>query len=476
MDEMNNTPEPEETPARFVRRKRDKVQEFKEAYLPFIIAGVALLLILVFIIGSVSRAVAKGKADKEASIAASAAEEKLKAEQDAEAERLMTEADYLAEGYDYLGAIAAIDRFSGNIEDYPLMNAKREAYIERQNAVTAWNDPAKIPNLAFQLLIADPSRAFHDKNYSVQYKNNFITTDEFSAILQQLYDNNYMLVNLTDFVTVTQNAEGNVSYEAKTLYLPDGKKPIMLTEMNVNYYSYMIDGNSDGVPDKDGAGFASKLMVDASGKIVNEIVDANGNTVTGAYDMVPILDAFIAEHPDFSFRGARATIALTGSEGLFGYHTEPSAKEKLGEEAYKQEVDNAGTVAEALRNSGYIIACYTYDNIDYKSKSLTEVQNDLKGWAENVTPILGKVDTLVYARNTDISTEKGTYSGEKFSALYDAGFRCFIGQFGTESWADVQTGYVRQVRIPVSGSGLINTPSLYEGLFDASTVKDSHRG
>ena len=47
------------------RRKRTKMQIFKEVYLPVIIAGVALLFILIFIIGSITRAVQKGNAEKQ---------------------------------------------------------------------------------------------------------------------------------------------------------------------------------------------------------------------------------------------------------------------------------------------------------------------------------------------------------------------------------------------------------------------------
>ena len=55
------------------RKKRSRMQIFKEVYLPAIIAGAALLMVLIFIIGSIVRSVQKNKAEKEASIAASIA-------------------------------------------------------------------------------------------------------------------------------------------------------------------------------------------------------------------------------------------------------------------------------------------------------------------------------------------------------------------------------------------------------------------
>ena len=55
------------------RRKRSKLRIFKETYLPLIIVGVALLLIIIFIIGSITRAVQRANAKAQASINASIA-------------------------------------------------------------------------------------------------------------------------------------------------------------------------------------------------------------------------------------------------------------------------------------------------------------------------------------------------------------------------------------------------------------------
>ena len=46
------------------RKQRTKVQIFKETYLPVIIAGVALLLIVIFIIGSIVRSIQKKNFEK----------------------------------------------------------------------------------------------------------------------------------------------------------------------------------------------------------------------------------------------------------------------------------------------------------------------------------------------------------------------------------------------------------------------------
>lgn len=40
--------------------------------------------------------------------------------------------------------------------------------------------------------------------------------------------------------------------------------------------------------------------------------------------MVPLIDRFVEEHPDFSYRGAKGIVALTGYNGILGYRTDQS--------------------------------------------------------------------------------------------------------------------------------------------------------
>ena len=78
--------------------------------------------------------------------------------------------------------------------------------------------------------------------------------------------------------------------------------PFVLSQDDVCYYHYM-----------DGDGFATKLVVDEDGKIRNEYVNDDGSVSVGDYDMVPLIDRFVEEHPYFSYRGGKGIVALTGS-------------------------------------------------------------------------------------------------------------------------------------------------------------------
>ena len=470
MDEQQRN---SQRPVNPIRKQRSKMQIFKEAYLPVVIAAAALLLIIIFIAGSISRSNEQKRLEEEASIAASQHQASEAARLEAEVRSLLSQAAKLVKDYDYAGAITILESFSGDMMDYPQLTAQIIAYENAQKNMVAWDDPSKIPNLSMQLLVADTNRAYTHSVYGNSFRNNFITTTEFSKILEQLYDNGYMLVSLDDILTTSIAVDGSVTYVPKTLYLPKGKTPLLLTQTNVNYNIYLVDSDGDSLPDKNGCGFASKLVLDAQGNLKCEMVDSTGQTVTGDYDMVPILESFIKSHPDFSYRGARAILAVTGYNGLFGYRTNASAKTIFGEDAYKEDVAAAKKIAQTLKSKGYEFACYTYENIDYAGSSYASVQSDLNKWLTEVPEILGQVDIMVFAQNSDISKNKDAYTGEKYNLLKNSGFGfCTDGA----PWATLSAGQARLGRIMLTGKNLKNNADWFAQMFDAASVLDSARG
>lgn len=472
MDEFKNE---SSRPVNPRRRRRTKMDIFKESYLPVIIVGIALLFIIITIIGSIVQGAQRKKIAEQEALDAAIAQQELADRLTKEAASLLTEASYYASSYDYDQAIQIINRFSGNIAEQPQLSNALQQYEQAKTNAVAWSDPSQVLNLSFQLLIADPIRAFADANYGNAYNRNFITIDEFRIILDQLYTNDYVLVSLSDIVTVSETEEGSV-YTPATVYLPEGKKPVILTQTHVNYNIFMTDGNGDKLPDKDGAGFASKLVLDKSGKLANELIDRDGSTLVGEYDLIPILNSFIESNPGFSYRGAKAIIALTGYDGLFGYRTNPGAESWLGTEAYQQEIENAKKIIQAVRADGYELACYTYENVGYGDLGLSNMQADLKKWNDEVVPILGQVDILAFAQISDISAH-GVYSGDKFNSLMDSGFRYYLGfcQDGA-LWADTQPNYFRQARILVTGSNLKYKNHWFDGILDPIQILSSTRG
>ena len=465
----NEAPRPERR-RETQREKRQRIRKFKEEKLPRIIAAVAAGIMVFLALGAVIRGFINKAANDKAQSGAEANAQSAAQKLDAEAQRLLNEAAALAAGYDYESAIATLDSFSGEMSAYPEMISNRSAYNQAQSQLVAWSDPSKVPNLSFHVLIADPGRAFTNASLGKKYNQNFVTTDEFSKILQQLYDNGYVLVSMEDVFTETTSESGVTTYAANTIYLPSNKKPIMITETLVNYLGYMIDGDGDGVADKGGAGFASRLVLQ-NGEIKAELVTSTGETIVGDYDLVPILNAFIKEHPDFSYRGARAILGVCGHEGVFGYRTNKSVINTKGQAYYDEQVAGAKEVVAALKAEGYEIACYTYENIPYATSDATKIKNDLTKWSEEVKPILGDVDVLIYAQTSDIND----YTGSKYNVVYSSGFRYFINS-AKSPWVEISTNHVRQSRLMVTGTNMAYYADMFSGYFNAMAVLNSARG
>ncbi len=456
--------EPQDSDAPRRRRRKSKAQIFKEVYLPPIIVCVSLILVITFLIGSVSNAIQLKQIENEK--AQMQLSESLSAAAQAEQEnmRILQQAENMAAEYNYEDAIALLDSL-GDLTQHQDLQAKRAEYINSMSAMIEYKDPSTIPNLSFHVLIHDMSRALQSEQYGGNYNKNFVTTSEFTKILEHLYNNGYVLVDFESFVGSKTDINGNEQFEAVPIYLPADKKPVMITETMVNYFAYMIDPDGDGIADAKGSGFASKLVLDDNGDIKAEYVDANGQTNVGNYDLVPILEDFIASHPGFAYRGARAILAVTGHEGVFGYRINSAVVASKGNDYWEKEVAGAKEITNALREKGYTIACYTYKNDAYSSLSVAQIQADLQSWATQITSVIGNVDTFVFAKTSNISD----YSGSAFQVMYQSGFRYFISN-GDSPMTQVNSTYVRQNRLMVTGETMQHYSSRFTGLFDSAAI------
>ena len=444
MDERNPNAQapssgPEATPAQNrPKRRKSPRQIFKEKYLPFLILGVAGLLILSFLFGSLS--LRRGKETVRAK------EDRITQLLKEEAGDLKVRAAAMAAEYDYENAMKLLASYSGGLASHSELLALYNQYKNALAELVVWDDLSEIPNLSFRTLVADLEKAAADPDRGSRYTSRYITNDEFSRILNQLYDNGYVLVSLYDFAVPVTADDGSVAVNRTGIRLPEGKKPIILTQEGVNYYSHT---------EKCG-GFADRLIVGASGELTCVLGDQEG-----AFDLVPVLNAFLAEHPDFSYEGARATIAVCGYEGLFGMTLDQG--------------DAIRAVADKLRAQGYDIACYTYADMEYADFGAAGVQEDLDKWFDQITPVLGQTDILVYPTGGDIKGHE-SYSGSKYDALHEAGFRYFVGVENGVQWGMTAAEYARQTRTLVTADYLKSNPEWYAGLFDAAAVLDAARG
>jgi len=275
---------------------------------------------------------------------------------DAEVSKKLKEADFVAAGYDYEKAAEMLKTLKG-WEQIPAVTSRLAEYETEAGELVVYQNMASITHVFFQHLIVDTERAFDGDEQQTTYDYYYTTVDEFKAILNSLYEKGFVLVTPYDVCAAVEDAEGNFSFKYGEIRLPAGKTPIMMSQDAVNYYGSMI-GDASGVNETPvfanaaGDGFASRIVIGDDGYPTCEYVDAQGKTLTGEYDLVPILESFIQEHPDFSYKGARAVLSVSGYEGVFGYRTKPSYETALGAAAYKTEVENAKAVAQRLRDHG----------------------------------------------------------------------------------------------------------------------------
>lgn len=349
-------------------------------------------------------------------------------------------------------------------------------------------DVFKVPHIFYHSLIVDPARAFDTNKWGKYYvdgTNCWMTTiDEFDKITQQMYDNGYVLVRLSDLVKETTDADGTVHFEPNDhLMLPKNKKPYVLSIDDWSYYhSY------------DDHGYATKAVLDKNGEVKCEYTDAQGNTSAGDYDVVPRLESFIKKHPDAAYNGARGTIALTGYNGVFGYRTDTAYKtgERLDEDQkeyldahpdfdWDKEVSEAKKIADALKKEGWTFASHTWGHLNVQERSLDTLKSDEERFENTVENIIGPVDTIIFAFGADIGNWQG-YSADNaaYNFYKSRGYNFFCNVDGSQKYTlSVKDSYVHDGRIDCDGIrmwyALQGETNVFDGMFDVKSVFDSSR-
>lgn len=394
------------------------------------------------------------------------------AQQDAIAQ-LKEKADRLAMMYDYDAAIQLIQSYDG-YENEEVLSQTVATYEEQKAACVPWEDNTKISHCFFHSLIADTSLALGPNSGTRDGYNRYMTTiEEFERILQQMYDRGYVLVGIHDISEIVVQEDGTEKMVMKNILLPEGKIPFVMSQDDVNYYDYM-----------DGEGFATKIVIGEDGKPTCEYIQKDGTVVNGAYDLVPVLDRFVEAHPDFSYRGAKAILAITGYEGTLGYETAPyrydevkhlvslSADEKKARLEAEQEA--CKEVVAVLKADGYEFASHSYGHGNMQTNSVEKFKYDMNRWMKEVGSLLGETDVFIYPFGADICDWRG-YQGEKYEYAIANGFRYFCNVDSAQYWVQMKNDYLRQGRINFDGERMMKDPDKLRCFFDVESVLDPTR-
>lgn len=293
---------------------------------------------------------------------------------------------------------------------------------------------------------------------SLKNADGYVSVKEFSQILDMLYDESYVLVDIYSIGRTDEN--GNMILNG-TIDVPEGKIPLVIMQRDV---SYPIDRQTED--------FARKLVVDAEGFIRSEYMEDEQGAI-GDCDLIPILETFIREHPDFSYNGARGIIGLTGYNGILGYRTSPYLKSEADNPYGTFDTDNQTqamqAVLEKLQENGWRFASNGFGSrISYGSE-YSLVEKDAVSWKDQVGSLIGGTDILMFPRQTDIgSWAPYDENNTKYTLMRGLGFRIYLA-------ADDETpGFMlaknEYLRIAVTD---IDTYSDFEAAFSDSSEEET---
>ncbi|MEA4919935.1 MAG: hypothetical protein VB078_03310 [Clostridiaceae bacterium] len=361
-------------------------------------------------------------------------------------------ADKLAKGYFYDEAIEALKDFESDdaktkVAEYEGLKAALVPYT------------GQYYHVFFHSLIIDTALAFDNKGNSAEGYNMWMTTQsEFKKMLPLLLQNNFVLYDITQMVELDANGKA----QAKAIYLPAGKKPLVISIDDVDYYDYM---KTDG--------FADRLDVDDKGRVVTVVKDASGNeSITYDGDVMPILDSFVDEHPEFSFRGAKGIVATTGFAGAFGYRI--TDLDKYSEADGKAMLAKVQKVAQALRSSGWQISSHSYTHNQYWNKltiTMDQMKYDTGRWKKEIEPYVG--NTNIFISPFGVHFDK---KDQRFRYLLDEGgfnIYCPVGANMSTTFVDNE---MIQERLDLDGYTMIKHPErVSKYFFDPALVLDSAR-
>ncbi|UOO36813.1 hydrolase [Oscillospiraceae bacterium CM] len=360
-----------------------------------------------------------------------------------------------------LALITSSNAAAINTSDAP--SATHTPQITSEMPLVAYDGP--VEHLFFHPLVAYPELAFDGDNKEKGIDEYMVTVSEYNKILQSLYDNDYIIVSMNDVWSEKQDSDGISQMVRNTLMLPSGKKPIILSYDDVNYYNYMIQN-----------GFTYKLVI-MDGEIWSWGLDPQGNPVYSQdLDAVTLLDKFVKAHPDFSLNGAKGCLCLTGYEGILGYRTMTDIANETPEaaSARQAEINAVKPVITLLKQTGWYFGSHSWGHIDLSKSSLTRVEADTQRWLDEVGTLVGPTSLYIYPFGARPDGDDVKKSGPILKYLQGQGFRIF-SSVGISAFSEIKTDLDAVIcdRMHADGSTLRTQRARYLKFYDAALVFDA---
>ena len=300
----------------------------------------------------------------------------------------------------------------------------------------------------FHSLIAFPEIAY-SKLGQGSLDTDCVTPREFTRTLNELYKNNYILIDINStFDSVDEN--GGQIVKDKKLMLPEGKKPLIMSVDDMVYD-----------PKKMGLGMVDKIILDKDGNFATYTKHKNGEEII-SYDneIIPILEAFVKEHPDFSLNGAKATLALTGWVGILGYRIDRLSSNR------ESEIQAVKPIVEKLKERGWNFASHGYGHRHSSKITYNLFKDDTIKWHNEIEPIVGPTKIYVYPYG-----EKLSVSDSKYKLLLEYGFKVMCGVGSSNLWKNYSNSIFMD-RHSIDGYSLRHNYKYLLPLLDTEKVFD----
>lgn len=306
----------------------------------------------------------------------------------------------------------------------------------------------EIPHIFIHTLIAYPE--LKDKNGLMRYDSDCINVQEFKNLLEELYKNGYSLIDINE--TYYEDTDGKMKL-VESVQVPKGRKPLIFSVDDVVYDVK-----------KRGNGMVDFLTVNKENQIVSGTYQKDGSVVySDDNEFVPILEKFIEKHPDFSSKGARMTLCMTGFTGVFGYRTDADY-----EGDRDAEIAKAKKVTKRLKELGYSFASHSYGHYDVTKHTVTSLKKDLQRFQDEVIPIIGETKIFVYPYGKLVKPEE-----EKYELLLDYGYRVFCSVSNFFYQRDYEEGHsIYMTRVSIDGYSLRNYKTVLAPVVDVDNVID----
>ncbi len=328
----------------------------------------------------------------------------------------------------------------------------------------AWD--GLVEHLFFHPVVAYPELAFDGDDQADGIDDYMVTAGEYIKILQSVYAKGYVLVDIADVWSETAGEDGQPKMVRNTLYVPEGKKPLILSYDDTNYYPYMLEN-----------GFTYKLILGDDGKIASWGRDPQGGEVVSRdLDAIPILDKFVEEHPDFSPFGAKGCLSLTGYEGILGYRTQTDTKSWTAEQETVRQAEREAVkpIVAELKRTGWTFGSHTWGHIRLGGgKSMEAIQADTQRWLDEVGSLVGPTDILFYPHGERPDGNDWQKTGPIFRYLQSQGFRVFCS-VGIESFSFIKKDISAVIcdRLHPDGTTLRYSRNRYLQFYDAKDIMD----